>query len=628
MERTPHLAGELLRQPKFPRGMAGSHSEVEHCGWRVELYVLATAGACLDSVAVRCKSCRAICCLATDLQATAMPASGSMCDSDKCIPDSSAWFLLTPSETVCLKRLESSPDLVRLCLDPAEVHVAACLTCEATLGWAFRRTSADILRIPEAAVAPWELPQQRVPGKIDVRFHGVGDEIEVAWCTRTHTWHTRLGATVSVSVQCIESNVGHAQRLGSAFLAFPFQLSALNSHLIAGNLEISAVAAHATQLQDDPKRQRSEAFPLQASLPDSGHFLGPWTGRECGETSFHARWSSGSQSSKRSAGAVRVFANAASICVHPLWEEAHAGHCELVVGEMEIEPGSDLERRVTWNLRCGVRLSTESQHLCCLSRVGQVEADPTGQSFHGIGPDAARWFPSVSYVDRLNVGFGSVTQETVRAFIDINDGMVWYSLKIQALPVQLSLSLMGRSDCQQVNGSPRILDPPHAVLRKPLCLVPLVPRDPCADRPARASGQVGGQQPKQPLVLEGAGGAGDVQLFRLRVRDRPASMRSQRKDMRAELSSPLSHGSRPRSPASPSAIAWAEKSEKPAQIPIIHRQRPAAAGFSLPLENVAVPPGRYMPAQPLPSQNVVVRRKNKSKSPSKKQKHGRRWAET
>ena len=157
---------------------------------------------------------------------------------------------------------------------------------------------------------------------------------------------------------------------------------------------------------------------------------------------------------------VRVFANAASICVHPLWEEAHAGHCELVVGEMEIEPGSDLERRVTWNLRCGVRLSTESQHLCCLSRVGQVEADPTGQSFHGIGPDAARWFPSVSYVDRLNVGFGSVTQETVRAFIDINDGMVWYSLKIQALPVQLSLNMMGRSDCQQVNGSPRVLDPP------------------------------------------------------------------------------------------------------------------------------------------------------------------------
>lgn len=660
MERTPHSAGEVLRQRRFPRGNpVGSNSEVEHwCHWRVELYAVAAACAWLDTAAsaVRCKSCRAICCLATDLQ-TVAPAPGSMCDGD-CFPDSHAWFLLTPSETVCLKRLESSPDLVRLCLDPAEVHVAVCLTCEAKLGWAFKRTAADILRIAEAAVPPWELPQQRVPGGIDVRFHRAGDEVEVAWCTKTRTWHTRVGATVSVSVQCIESNKGHAQRLDSAFLAFPFRSSALNSHLMAGNLEISTVAACAAQFQEDPNRHRSEAFPLQASLPDSGHFLGPWTGRECGETSFHARWSSGSQSSKRSA--VRVFANAASICVHPLWEEAHVGHCELVVGEMEIEPGSDPERRVTWNLRCGVRLSTESQHLCCPSRLGQVEADPTGQSFHGIGPDAARWFPAVSYVDRLSVGFGTVMLENVRAFIDINDGMIWYSLKIQALPVQLSLSLMERG-CQQVNGSPRILDPPH-VLRKPLCLVPLVPRDACADRTARgASGQVDGQESKQPLIPEegskdlatchahaGCSGirmdlsetcpagetrtteetaGGDVQLFRVRVR-RPASMRSQRKDAWAELSSPLSDTSRPRSPASPSANACAEKSEKPAQIPIIDCQRPTAAGFSLPLENIAVPPGRYMPAQPLPSQNVVVRRKNKSKSPSKKHKQGRRWAES
>ncbi|CAE7447995.1 unnamed protein product [Symbiodinium natans] len=648
--------------------------QLEHSSeWRAALYVLETTKLDIADAAVCCKSCRAPCCSTTDLLKPMATMDGV---------DPLSWLRLDPSGSACL-RLEHARDTIPLGLGPAEVHVAACLTCGVGLGWAFKEESAaeDFQRVAIQAISAGSFevtvpaPQANkvqmpaAPTGITLLFHSIGDELEIAWCNETCIWHSRLGSTVSVVVECVEAaDLKSARKMRPSSpskcmdarrLAFPFCLQPVN-RVNAGHIEMSTTMPVCARHVPN-----SQTFSLQACTGSDdfrGRFSGSWTGRDSGEVSFHARWSSSPQSpSKRSTAPVRVFANVAAVCVHPLWEEACSRCCELVVEE--VSPVNDTRGLLTWNLRCGVRLYDILQRLHCPSTVAEVEVNPTGQSFHGIGPSPARWLPSVSYADS-DVGFddsGPVVLET-KAFVDINEGIIWYVLRFQAVPAELSLSMLERSSCQPVKGSPQTLVPPQALLRirKPLSLIPLVsqPLEPTSPSNFRTTTSTiaprGIAESKQPLLHEPdsnrdgvlaqplsqtsptAGARADsrmeqaaeksekAKLFRVQ---RPASMmcsqRNQEAMARHPVLSPRSSGAE-----SPSG-AWIEKPERKSVPRIDCRTQPANAPEAIPsLEATAVvPPGRYMPAQPLPSQVVVVRRKHKSKSPSKRAKSSRRWAE-
>ena len=526
------------------------------------------------------------------------------------------------------------------------------------------------------------LPEPAAPAAIDLSFESIDADLNIIWCDETSIWHSRLGSTISVIVQSFDrtsldptrpasSQGGPSsprKQLDAKRLAWQGCLQPSGADTCSGHFEVSAIMSDCLkqhqELGETSQGQHSETFPLQKS--PSG-FSGSWTSRPCGEISFHAKWSSEKRPSlKRSA--VRVFAQAASICVHPDWHEAHAAACELLLDQGK---GGPPPRDVaiagklwTFSLTCGLRLRTASmQRLRCPSTLAAVETDPTGQSFQGIGPSPERWLPCISYEDSFDSGSRPAISEVSRAMVDLNAGTIWYTLKIQALPAKLSLSLVERSSCQPVKGSPQILDLlPQAVFRKPPRLAPLVSQHlndvPVSGRPlpgvlaVRNSDEQDSIPERMHEERECDGRAGLVasftspvsakhmkpsdlsamqqkvcmqQMFRVR---RPASVQETRSQQKPEANSqallPRSSSPRPESPC----VDPSEETQS-TNLPMECRPQPSKTGMpSTILENTGVvPPGRYMPSQPLPCQLVVVRKKNKSKSPSKKHKHSRRWAE-
>mmetsp|Transcript_57286 Transcript_57286/g.133992 ORF Transcript_57286/g.133992 Transcript_57286/m.133992 type:complete len:568 (+) Transcript_57286:78-1781(+) len=522
-----------------------------------------------------------------------------------------------------------------------------------------------------------------VPEGVNLWFQS-GVTSKAAWCRQTGMWHCRLFMDVVVVVELIPK-IQDAWEAGLQSPLKPSEAVPLSEsprkrldakrvllpdkEEMLGSIQICTVVAPASMEKTEASTDSSTVALRPAGR---GTFTGTWTGKVCGQIDFHTRWAS--QSGR--GGVVRAFANSARVCVHPEWEEACAACSELVIqGPVSVLLPSD-SFEPAWSITCGVQLRDWGfNDLCCPCSVMAVEIEnyqSDCRSFGGIGPSPARWLPSVS---------GSYESTISRVIVDINAGIIWYTLKLTPTSMRremakMSLSMVLEQSGQHVRGSPHVLE-----AKTPQC-------DPSTENPVRASDKCASPADKSTLPRTLPGLAGRVQEPGSKAQIRITS--DEEEAFRGLSQDPPCRTFRPHSPScsispQPQREAWtlgpfgASEARVTQDVPsLLHQVRPASVqearqtrhaktepmqapsevevaerplknareaqwaslvnpqltkpGFASALKkglaqtSSAVPPGRYMPSQPLPSQ-TVQRKKHKSKSPSKKHRHARRWAE-
>ena len=220
-----------------------------------------------------------------------------------------------------------------------------------------------------------------VPEQVQLKFSSstASSTNDVIWCPLTQMWHCRRGAELVISLIAGVMDVMPDSPCGSVEQMRSEGDS--NDRQIRGNFTLSLSTLGGKISEDSQLRMERDLV--------SHAFSSTWIGRSCGQTDFHAKWIDEQQLQPlQSKGNIRVFANAASLCVHPTWQDADPSCTEL---EVKSEPPKTLGASPPgWLLCCQLQLrDSQGQDLRCPSRVPSMEA--TGPSFGGMGPDLNRW---------------------------------------------------------------------------------------------------------------------------------------------------------------------------------------------------------------------------------------------
>lgn len=249
--------------------------------------------------------------------------------------------------------------------------------------------------------------QKDFPEQVQLKFRSstATSTNDVIWCPLTQMWHCRLGAELVISLIAGVMDVTPDSPCGSAE-----QMRSqgdTNDRQIRGNFTLSLSTLGGNISEEDSQLRMERDLVSHA-------FSSTWIGRSCGQTDFHAKWIDEQKplhplQSKRN---IRVFANAASLCVHPTWQDADPSCTELV--DVKSEPTKTLGSASppSWLVCCQLQLrDSQGQNLRCPSRVPAMEA--AGPSFGGMGPDMNRWKLAVP---------GCVTT-LVKSEVDIKRGL-------------------------------------------------------------------------------------------------------------------------------------------------------------------------------------------------------------
>ena len=125
---------------------------------------------------------------------------------------------------------------------------------------------------------------------------------ELFWCSRTQMWHCRVGVELQISL-------------------LPTRCPQAGTFSLALSSPFGILTSFGTDHQDS-KLQMEKDF-------GSDTFSCRWTTRYCGQIDFHAKWLDGRLAYSGRSN-TRVFANTASLCVHPVWQDADPATCELL----------------------------------------------------------------------------------------------------------------------------------------------------------------------------------------------------------------------------------------------------------------------------------------------------------
>ena len=225
----------------------------------------------------------------------------------------------------------------------------------------------------------------QVPEEVHLKFRSTGSANDVIWCPLTHMWHCRMGAELVVSLTAKPSDQESDQHLQGTFCLF------------LSNQEGNSAESQLIMYTDGA----------------SNSFSTTWIGQRHGQTDFHAKWLDEPKQlqAKRN---LRVFANAASLCVHPNWQDADPTCTELMDVELlSASSGASCGASRAWLLCCHLQLrESHGGNLRCPSRVPVLEI--AGPSFGGLGPDTNRWKPAIP-------GFVS---KVIKSEVDIKRGHV------------------------------------------------------------------------------------------------------------------------------------------------------------------------------------------------------------
>ena len=275
----------------------------------------------------------------------------------------------------------------------------------------FNTWASPTSRHPVEAVFPEEIQVKLSPSKQN-------SSKTVFWCSRTETWHCQVGTELVISL-------------------IPL-IGPKRDQEIHGAFTLSWSSDPESGAQELPRTfQRDAAFQT---------FSCTWIGQSWGQTDFHVKWT-GDQPMQQQKRNVRVFANAASLCVHPLWQHADVTS-ELVNVEAEFMGNCTADVDVyTWFLRCRLQLRECMRCLRCpTKRIPVLES--IGPSFGGLGPDLSRWKPSLG-----------AHSTVVKSEVDINKGELLFTLKFSQVSKleagkNVSLTLVDRCTCVHVKASP------------------------------------------------------------------------------------------------------------------------------------------------------------------------------
>ncbi len=500
----------------------------------------------------------------------------------------------------------------------------------------------------------WASPTSRHPGEavfpeeIQVKFSPSKQNSSktVFWCSRTETWHCQVGTELVISLIPVVGPKRDQEIHGA------FTLSWSSADPESGAQELPHTF------------QRDAAFQT---------FSCTWIGQSSGQTDFHVKWT-GDQPMQQQKRNVRVFANAASLCVHPLWQHADVTS-ELVNVEAEFMGNCNDEDVdvYAWFLCCRLQLRECMRCLRCpTKRIPVLES--IGPSFGGLGPDPSRWKPSLG-----------VHSTVVKCEVDINKGELLFTLKFSQVSKleagkNVSLTLVDRCTCVHVKASPselnlkvpsghskaahvqteldvgmhQIPNLPGVQLRHRTPTLHTAPGIADTNVPNQSKiAPVTDRQHDNGLSSDCRGGSPAKHQILLAIRKAEKSKQEAAKDLMNHPGSPSS----PRSPGSPGSLSprspgsgpvkagrvvlepvpckLSPRSDTPLQElnePRLEESQlspvPMIQTVSTLLQHVgtststsdATSPRRYMPSEPLPNYTGwSKKKKSKSKSPSKKQ---------